>query len=280
MRVNLSDSEWKLMNRLWEQSPRTIMELTAAVKEDTGWSKNTVITMLVPAGGRGAVRHAGGRPGQAVLPGGGPRGTACARRRTARASSPGSTAGQPGPDGERPWWRAASWTEAGHRGAVRHSGTSGRRGTCAEILLTSSAPILLAVLAAAAGLPGADLPAGPVRPVGAGAGAAAGAGEPAGGGLLRPVGGGAGGPDSDGTAGTAGNLQSAAGPLSHGDSAPGHIPRTSDREEAPPPGRRPRPPAGRKPFLTRSSGERVVTAADLLTVLWLIGIAAMAVWFR
>ena len=31
-------------------------------------------------------------------------------------------------------------------------------------------------------------------------------------GLLRPVGGGAGGPDSDGTAGTAGNLQSAAGP--------------------------------------------------------------------
>ena len=25
MQVNLSDSEWKLMNRLWEQSPRTIM---------------------------------------------------------------------------------------------------------------------------------------------------------------------------------------------------------------------------------------------------------------
>ena len=46
MQVSLSDSEWKLMNRLWEQSPRTIMELTAAVKEDTGWSKNTVITML------------------------------------------------------------------------------------------------------------------------------------------------------------------------------------------------------------------------------------------
>ena len=30
MRVNLSDSEWKLMNRLWEQSPRTIMDLTAS----------------------------------------------------------------------------------------------------------------------------------------------------------------------------------------------------------------------------------------------------------
>ena len=32
MQVNLSDSEWKLMNRLWEQSPRTIMELTASLK--------------------------------------------------------------------------------------------------------------------------------------------------------------------------------------------------------------------------------------------------------
>ena len=46
MQVNLSDSEWKLMNRLWEQSPRTIMELTAAVEDDTGWSKNTVITAV------------------------------------------------------------------------------------------------------------------------------------------------------------------------------------------------------------------------------------------
>ena len=62
MRVNLSDSEWKLMNRLWEQSPRTIMELTATVKDDTGWSKNTVITMLTRLEAKGAVRHEeGGR---------------------------------------------------------------------------------------------------------------------------------------------------------------------------------------------------------------------------
>ena len=62
MQVNLSDSEWKLMNRLWEQSPRTIMELTASLKEDTGWSKNTVITMLARLEAKGAVRHEeGGR---------------------------------------------------------------------------------------------------------------------------------------------------------------------------------------------------------------------------
>ena len=46
MKVHLSDGEWKLMNKLWDASPRTITELTAALRGDTGWSKNTVITML------------------------------------------------------------------------------------------------------------------------------------------------------------------------------------------------------------------------------------------
>ena len=46
MKIDLSNSEWKLMNRLWQTSPMTITELTAALREDTGWSKNTVITMV------------------------------------------------------------------------------------------------------------------------------------------------------------------------------------------------------------------------------------------
>ena len=62
MQVNLSDSEWKLMNRLWDRAPMTITELTAAVREETGWSKNTVITMLSRLEAKGAVRHEeGGR---------------------------------------------------------------------------------------------------------------------------------------------------------------------------------------------------------------------------
>ena len=44
MKVHLSDGEWKLMNKLWDTSPRTITELTAALREETGWSKNTVIS--------------------------------------------------------------------------------------------------------------------------------------------------------------------------------------------------------------------------------------------
>ena len=65
MSVNLSDSEWKLMNWLWQSAPRTITELTAAVKDETGWSKNTVITMLGRLEAKGAVRHQeGGRARQ------------------------------------------------------------------------------------------------------------------------------------------------------------------------------------------------------------------------
>ena len=65
MSVNLSDSEWNLMNRLWQSAPRTITELTAAVKDETGWSKNTVITMLGRLEAKGAVRHQeGGRARQ------------------------------------------------------------------------------------------------------------------------------------------------------------------------------------------------------------------------
>ena len=57
MKLNLSDSEWKLMNRLWQTAPMTITELTAALKEETGWSKNTVITMLSRLESKGAVRY-------------------------------------------------------------------------------------------------------------------------------------------------------------------------------------------------------------------------------
>lgn len=68
MKINLSDSEWKLMNRLWSQSPSTIMELTAAMRADTGWSKNTVITMLSRLEAKGAVRHEAGARAKRYFP--------------------------------------------------------------------------------------------------------------------------------------------------------------------------------------------------------------------
>ncbi|MCI9332119.1 MAG: BlaI/MecI/CopY family transcriptional regulator [Oscillibacter sp.] len=62
MNTELSNSEWKLMRRLWDHSPSTITELTAALREETGWSKHTIITMLSRLEAKGAVRHQeGGR---------------------------------------------------------------------------------------------------------------------------------------------------------------------------------------------------------------------------
>ena len=46
MKLELSDGEWVLMRRLWEEAPRTITQLTAALKEEAGWSKHTIISML------------------------------------------------------------------------------------------------------------------------------------------------------------------------------------------------------------------------------------------
>ncbi len=44
--IILQQSEWIIMERLWEESPRTIMQLYHALKENPGWSKSTVNTLL------------------------------------------------------------------------------------------------------------------------------------------------------------------------------------------------------------------------------------------
>ena len=68
MKIELSNSEWKLMRRLWDRAPSTITELTAALREETGWSKNTVITMLSRLEAKGAVRHEEGGKAKRYYP--------------------------------------------------------------------------------------------------------------------------------------------------------------------------------------------------------------------
>ena len=68
MKIDLSNSEWKLMNRLWQDAPMTITELTAALKDDTGWTKNTIITMLSRLEAKGAVRHEEGQRAKQYFP--------------------------------------------------------------------------------------------------------------------------------------------------------------------------------------------------------------------
>lgn len=68
MKINLSDSEWKLMNQLWKKSPMTITELTASLKEETNWGKNTIITMLSRLEGKGAVHYKPGMRAKQYFP--------------------------------------------------------------------------------------------------------------------------------------------------------------------------------------------------------------------
>ena len=68
MKIHLSDGEWKLMDRLWEDGPATITQLTHALEGDTGWSKHTIITMLSRLEAKGAVRHEEGARAKAYYP--------------------------------------------------------------------------------------------------------------------------------------------------------------------------------------------------------------------
>ena len=44
--INLTNSEWYVLDCLWERSPQTVMELVAALGDRLGWAKSTTITTL------------------------------------------------------------------------------------------------------------------------------------------------------------------------------------------------------------------------------------------
>ena len=56
--INLTNSEWYVLDCLWEKSPMTVMELVAALGERLGWAKSTTITTLRRMEDKGLVRCA------------------------------------------------------------------------------------------------------------------------------------------------------------------------------------------------------------------------------
>jgi len=44
--LTLTNSEWYVLDSLWERSPMTVMELVSALHEKVGWAKSTTITTL------------------------------------------------------------------------------------------------------------------------------------------------------------------------------------------------------------------------------------------
>lgn len=67
-RVNLSDAEWKIMNLLWEQAPRTMMQITNELRGETGWTKHTVMSFLKRMEEKGALHYAEGEKAKLYYP--------------------------------------------------------------------------------------------------------------------------------------------------------------------------------------------------------------------
>ena len=51
----LSDREWTVLTALWDAGGSTLGELTEALRPETGWSRNTVLTYLTRMEAKGLV---------------------------------------------------------------------------------------------------------------------------------------------------------------------------------------------------------------------------------
>ena len=62
MELSLSQSEWKVMECLWIQGPRTLMQMVKELEAATGWSASTIKTMVGRMTAKGHIRYEeGGR---------------------------------------------------------------------------------------------------------------------------------------------------------------------------------------------------------------------------
>ena len=66
--VKLTASEWSVLSCLWEDSPRTVMQLVGALGGQVGWAKSTTITTLRRMEEKGLVRAEQGARGKLYTP--------------------------------------------------------------------------------------------------------------------------------------------------------------------------------------------------------------------
>ncbi len=55
MTVQCTEAEWKILEVLWQEHPRTMPEITRLLEPDTGWTRHTVITLLKRMAEKGTV---------------------------------------------------------------------------------------------------------------------------------------------------------------------------------------------------------------------------------
>ncbi len=68
MERQIHASEWKIMEYLWEESPKTLMQLVRAMNEQVGWAKSTVTTMVSRMEAKGLLRYEEGGRAKLIYP--------------------------------------------------------------------------------------------------------------------------------------------------------------------------------------------------------------------
>lgn len=66
--ISLSNSEWHIMENLWEQSPKTATQLIKAMEEETGWAKSTTKTVLKRMEQKGCIAYREGAKAREYYP--------------------------------------------------------------------------------------------------------------------------------------------------------------------------------------------------------------------
>lgn len=61
-------SDWKVLERLWEESPQTLMQLVHTLSREVGWSKSTVATMVRRMEAKGLLRFEEGGRARLIYP--------------------------------------------------------------------------------------------------------------------------------------------------------------------------------------------------------------------
>ena len=58
--MKLFDSEWKVMEVLWQENDRTAKEISLRLADSIGWNKNTTYTVIKRLGERGVLKNENG----------------------------------------------------------------------------------------------------------------------------------------------------------------------------------------------------------------------------
>ena len=60
--------DWKILEKLWDDSPQTLMQLVRTLSAEIGWSKSTVATMVRRMETKGLVRFEEGGRARLIYP--------------------------------------------------------------------------------------------------------------------------------------------------------------------------------------------------------------------